>query len=120
MSKIIDFSQPPNLPHLEEQVQQFWQENGFDQSTRSIFFSDSLDDSKALAIQVFCQEKGIASAYGIGTFLTHTLTGHPGANIVIKLTRFDGIDVCKLSDISEKRSGKSEAIAQALNELQIV
>src|SRR3990167_9265019 len=26
MTKIIDFSQPPNLPHLEEQVQQFWQE----------------------------------------------------------------------------------------------
>ena len=73
---------------------------GIDTKTKTLLFSDSLDFEKADKLyRRFC--KDINVAFGIGTYLSND-TKVPALNIVMKVTKCNGMDVAKISDTAGK------------------
>lgn len=73
---------------------------GIDPKTKTLLFSDSLDFERADKLyRYFC--KDINVAFGIGTYLSND-TKVPALNIVMKVTRCNGMDVAKISDVEGK------------------
>ena len=73
---------------------------GIDPKTKTLLFSDSLDFERASAIYEYFKGK-TRVAFGIGTYITND-TSVPSLNIVMKITRCNGCDVAKLSDVEGK------------------
>jgi nicotinate phosphoribosyltransferase len=106
-----------------EKAIKHWLTHGIDPLSKTIIFSDGLDDK--VATKIANHFKGRTKiAWGIGTFLSNDVGLNP-LSIVIKLSRCRllgsnrWIDVVKLSDNPEKHSGKKKAIAHAKYELGI-
>jgi nicotinate phosphoribosyltransferase len=100
----------------------FYDSINIDSQTKSIVYSDSLNDDRAIELLETFNEMFII-AFGIGTYFTNDVGVKP-LNIVIKLFRcwVDGElrEVVKLSDTPGKNNGTQEAIAQTLQDLDLV
>lgn len=98
----------------------YWKNLGIDPKTRTIIFSDGLNDEKAVEIASTLSDK-INCLFGIGTFLTNDV-GAWALNIVIKLTKANfgkgWRGTVKLSDNPNKRTGHPSDIERALMEIQ--
>jgi nicotinate phosphoribosyltransferase len=87
---------------------------GIDPKTKTIVFSDSLNDQKAIEINEHCKDR-IKTAFGIGTFLTNDC-GYTPLNMVIKLAQvtLNGartVNCVKLSDSPGKYTGDPQEVA---------
>lgn len=83
-----------------------------DPKHKTIVFSDSLNPT--LALELWNAFSGrIKVSFGIGTDLTNSVPGSPALNIVIKLTKCNGVWVVKLSDSPSKAIGESDALRVA-------
>jgi len=87
---------------------------GIDPLSKTIIFSDGLNINEVARIHEFCIGK-IKDGYGIGTHFSNDVGATP-LNIVIKMIAAQPtvnepwINTCKLSDVSGKHTGASEAI----------
>ena len=96
---------------------------GIDPLSKTIIFSDGLNEEKVKIIAQHCQGK-IKISFGIGTNFTNDVGVKP-MNIVIKMTEAlpDGelwTPVVKLSDEPMKHTGNEQSIALAKTILQIL
>lgn len=83
-----------------EKMLEQYRKLGIDTKTKTLLFSDSLDFERADKLyRYFC--KDINVAFGIGTYLSND-TKVPALNIVMKVTRCNGMDVAKISDVEGK------------------
>ena len=73
---------------------------GIDPKTKTLLFSDSLDFERAHQIYEELKNK-CKVAFGIGTYISND-TKVDSLNIVMKVTRCNGMDVAKISDIKGK------------------
>lgn len=81
---------------------------------KTIVFSNALRaDVDVPVLQAYCQGK-IGCSFGIGTNLTNDFgPDAPALNMVIKLTKLNGVPVVKLSDDRSKGCGDSDALRVA-------
>lgn len=78
---------------------------GIDPKTKTLLFSDSLNFERA--DELFRYFNGRAKvAFGIGTYLSND-TDVDALNIVMKVTRCNGMDVAKISDVDGKNMCKN-------------
>lgn len=83
-----------------EKMLEQYRKFGIDTKTKTLLFSDSLDFERADKLyRYFC--KDINVAFGIGTYLSND-TKVSALNIVMKVTRCNGMDVAKISDVEGK------------------
>ena len=83
-----------------EKIIKHYKELGIDPQTKTLLFSDSLNFQKA--DKIFRYFRGKAKvAFGIGTYISNDTDVEP-LNIVMKVTKCNGQDVAKLSDIEGK------------------
>lgn len=88
-----------------ERIIKMYEGYGIDPRTKKLVFSDGLDIDKV--IELHRQFVGrIQVIFGVGTNLTNDL-GNPVLHIVMKLTKCNGQDVCKLSANPAKASCKN-------------
>lgn len=74
---------------------------GIDPTTKTLLFSDSLNFEKA--DKLFNYFKGRAKvAFGIGTYISNDTNKSTPLNIVMKVTRCNGMDAAKISDTPGK------------------
>ncbi len=90
---------------------------GIDPQSKTIIYSDGLNDNLCLEINNYCKGK-IKASFGIGTFFTNnSFKNSPALNMVIKLNSVfhNSFEVftCKLSDSRGKEQGNEEAIRVA-------
>lgn len=95
---------------------------GIDPLTKTIIFSDSLNEEKVEQIMRYCKGR-IRLSFGIGTNFTNDV-GLPPMNIVIKMTEAlpdsePWTPTIKLSDVQGKHSGNEKVIELAKAVLQI-
>jgi len=83
-----------------------YNELGIDPKTKTLLFSDSLDFERATALNEYFKEK-TKVAFGIGTYISND-TKVPALNIVMKITKCNGMDVAKISDTPGKGMCKNE------------
>ena len=79
---------------------------GIDPTTKTLLFSDSLNFEKADKIARYFDGKAKV-AFGIGTFIANDTYAEP-LNIVMKVTKCNGLDVAKLSDVEGKGMCKDQ------------
>lgn len=79
---------------------------GIDPATKTLLFSDSLNFEKADKIARYFDGKAKV-AFGIGTFIANDTYAEP-LNIVMKVTKCNGLDVAKLSDVEGKGMCKDQ------------
>ena len=83
-----------------------------DPTTKTLLFSDSLNFEKAT--NLYRHFKGKAkTAFGIGTYISND-TCVPALNIVMKVTKCNGIDVAKISDTPGKGMCKNPEYVEYL------
>jgi nicotinate phosphoribosyltransferase len=87
-----------------------------DPMSKTIIFSNGLDPETAIEINKYCQGK-IRSSFGIGTNFASDFNKISDANIkskamnmVIKMTKCDGVPVVKLSDTPGKEIGDPKMV----------
>lgn len=78
---------------------------GINPKTKTLLFSDSLDFKKANELFHYFNSRTNV-AFGIGTYISND-TDVPALNIVMKVTKCNGMDVAKLSDIDGKNMCKN-------------
>lgn len=78
---------------------------GIDPKTKTLLFSDSLNFKKANELFHYFNSRTNV-AFGIGTYISND-TDVPALNIVMKVTKCNGMDVAKLSDIDGKNMCKN-------------
>ena len=83
-----------------EKIIKHYEELGIDPKTKTLLFSDSLNFEKANKIFHYFKDKSKV-AFGIGTYLSNDTSVEP-LNIVMKVTKCNGQDVAKLSDVDGK------------------
>ena len=82
-----------------EKIIKHYKDLGIDPQTKTLLFSDSLNFKKA--DELFRHFRGKAKvAFGIGTYISNDTDVDP-LNIVMKVTKCNGQDVAKLSDVEE-------------------
>jgi nicotinate phosphoribosyltransferase len=79
-----------------------------DPLSKTIVFSDGLNVDKAIELNEWCKGK-IKCAFGIGTHFSNDVGATP-LNIVMKMTRCNGMPAVKLSDVDGKNTGDADAI----------
>lgn len=85
---------------------------GIDPKTKTLLFSDSLDFERADKLyRHFCKDANVA--FGIGTYLSND-TKVPALNIVMKVTKCNGMDVAKISDTQGKGMCKNPEYVEYL------
>jgi len=77
-----------------------YEELGIDPKMKTLLFSDSLDFERANEIRKYFKGR-VKIAFGIGTYLSNDTKEEP-LNIVMKVTKCNGQDVAKISDIKGK------------------
>ena len=78
---------------------------GIDPKAKTLLFSDGLDFKKATKLYHYFKDRAKV-AFGIGTYISND-TDVPALNIVMKVTKCNGQDVCKISDTSGKSMCKN-------------
>ena len=86
---------------------------GIDPLTKTLLFSDSLDFERATKIYRAYRNKAKV-AFGIGTFIANDTDVAP-LNIVMKVTKCNGQDVAKISDVNGKGMCKNAEYEDYLN-----
>lgn len=86
---------------------------GIDPHTKTLLFSDSLNFKRADELNKHFKDR-INIAFGIGTYLSNDTFVDP-LNIVMKVTRYNGQDVAKISDTSGKSLCKNKDYVDYLN-----
>lgn len=84
-----------------------------DARNKTLLFSDSLNFDKASAINAHFKGR-CKVAFGIGTYLSNDTDSSP-LNIVMKVTRCNGQDVAKISDVEGKGMCKNQDYVDYLN-----
>lgn len=79
---------------------------GIDSKTKTLLFSDSLNFEKATKIYRHFKDS-CKVAFGIGTYLSND-TSKGALNIVMKVTKCNGQDVAKISDVEGKSMCKNQ------------
>jgi len=103
---------------FKDKIIDHYKKLNIDTRSKTIVFSDSLTTKKACDIGYICRKSGVQSSFGIGThftndFCTDTIPYDKKSkplNMVIKLTKADGIPVVKLSDTPEKSIGDPKMV----------
>lgn len=85
---------------------------GIDPKTKTLLFSDSLDFERADALWHHFHND-INVAFGIGTYLSNDTKVSP-LNIVMKVTKCNGMDVAKISDTDGKGMCKNQEYVEYL------
>ena len=86
---------------------------GIDPMSKTLLFSDSLDFERATRLyDRFSKEARVA--FGIGTFISND-TDEDALNIVMKVTKCNGQDVAKISDIEGKGMCRNAEYVDYLN-----
>ena len=85
---------------------------GIDPKTTTLLFSDSLNFEKATKICRYFKGR-CKVAFGIGTYLSND-TSVEALNIVMKVTKCNGQDVAKISDVEGKSMCKNESYVDYL------
>lgn len=88
-----------------EKLIEHYDKLGIDLKTKTLLFSDSLNFDKANDIYRRFSDR-INVAFGIGTYLSNDTKVDP-LNIVMKVTKCNGQDVSKLSDVDGKQMCKN-------------
>ncbi len=83
-----------------------YQSLGIDPRTKTLLFSDSLNFEKATKLCRYFKDR-CKVAFGIGTYLSND-TSIPPLNIVMKVTKCNGQDVAKVSDVEGKSMCKNQ------------
>ncbi|MDO4499907.1 MAG: nicotinate phosphoribosyltransferase [Erysipelotrichaceae bacterium] len=83
-----------------------------DPKDKLLLFSDSLNFEKATALNRYFKDK-IKVAFGIGTYISNDTKVSP-LNIVMKVTKCNGMDVAKISDTPGKEMCKNPAYVEYL------
>lgn len=83
-----------------EKIVKHYQDLGINPKTKTLLFSDSLNFKKADEIFRYFRDK-TKVAFGIGTYISNDTDVEP-LNIVMKVTKCNGQDVAKLSDVEGK------------------
>lgn len=86
---------------------------GINPRTKTLLFSDSLDFERATALYDYFKDKAKV-AFGIGTFISND-TDEEALNIVMKITKCNGMDVAKISDVAGKGMCKNPDYVDYLN-----
>lgn len=95
-----------------EKIIKHYKDLGIDPQTKTLLFSDSLNFKKA--DEIFRYFRGRAKvAFGIGTYISNDTDVEP-LNIVMKVTKCNGQDVAKLSDVEGKGMCKSPEYVEYL------
>ena len=95
----------------EKMIEQY-KKLGIDPKTKTLLFSDSLDFERADKLyRHFCKDANVA--FGIGTYLSND-TKVPALNIVMKVTKCNGMDVAKISDTEGKGMCKNPEYVEYL------
>lgn len=95
----------------EKMIEQY-KKLGIDPKTKTLLFSDSLDFDRADKLyRHFCKDVNVA--FGIGTYLSND-TKVPALNIVMKVTKCNGMDVAKISDTEGKGMCKNPEYVEYL------
>ena len=90
-----------------------YQKHGVNPHDKTLLFSDSLDFERAT--RIYKEVKPYAGvAFGIGTYLSNPLDNP--LNIVMKVTKCNGHDVAKLSDVEGKGMCKNDKYVAKLRE----
>lgn len=79
-----------------EDIIKMYERLGIDPKTKTLLFSDSLNFEKADMIARHFRDR-INVAFGIGTYISNDTCATP-LNIVMKVTKCNGMDVAKISD----------------------
>lgn len=95
-----------------DKIIKHYEELGIDPQTKTLLFSDSLNFKKADEIFRYFQGKAKV-AFGIGTYISNDTDVEP-LNIVMKVTKCNGQDVAKLSDIEGKGMCKNPEYVEYL------
>lgn len=95
-----------------DKIIKHYEELGIDPQTKTLLFSDSLNFEKADKIFRYFQGKAKV-AFGIGTYISNDTDVEP-LNIVMKVTKCNGQDVAKLSDIEGKGMCKNPEYVEYL------
>lgn len=96
-----------------EKLIKHYNDLGVDPKTKTLLFSDSLNFDKAHEIYEHFKDR-CKVAFGIGTFLTND-TNVKALNIVMKVTKCNGMDAAKISDDRGKGICKNEDYLSYLN-----
>lgn len=83
-----------------EKIISHYESLNIDPKNKTLLFSDSLDFKKASSIYAYFKDR-CKVAFGIGTYISND-TAMPSLNIVMKITKCNGSDVAKLSDVEGK------------------
>ena len=95
-----------------EKIIKHYKDLGIDPQTKTLLFSDSLNFKKA--DEIFRYFRGKAKvAFGIGTYISNDTDVEP-LNIVMKVTKCNGQDVAKLSDVEGKGMCKNPEYVEYL------
>ncbi|MCQ2914421.1 MAG: nicotinate phosphoribosyltransferase [Alphaproteobacteria bacterium] len=86
---------------------------GINPKDKTLLFSDSLNFERASELYNYFKDK-TRVAFGIGTYISNDTDVEP-LNIVIKVTKCNGTDVAKLSDVLGKGMCKSEEYVEYLH-----
>ena len=95
-----------------DKIIKHYEDLGIDPQTKTLLFSDSLNFEKADKIFRYFQGKAKV-AFGIGTYISNDTDVEP-LNIVMKVTKCNGQDVAKLSDIEGKGMCKNPEYVEYL------
>ncbi|MDE6748916.1 MAG: nicotinate phosphoribosyltransferase [Lachnospiraceae bacterium] len=95
-----------------DKIIKHYEELGIDPQTKTLLFSDSLNFEKADKIFRYFQGRAKV-AFGIGTYISNDTDVEP-LNIVMKVTKCNGQDVAKLSDIEGKGMCKNPEYVEYL------
>lgn len=88
-----------------EKIIAHYNDLGIDPATKTLLFSDSLSFEKAAVIYEHFKDR-CKVAFGIGTYIANDTCAEP-LNIVMKVTKCNGMDVAKLSDSDGKNMCKN-------------
>ena len=89
-----------------EKILEHYKTLGINAKDKTLLFSDSLNFDKATKIYEHFRDR-CKVAFGIGTYLSND-TCYEALNIVMKVTRCNGQDVAKISDVEGKGMCKNE------------
>ncbi|KAG8927388.1 nicotinate phosphoribosyltransferase [Tulasnella sp. 417] len=104
------------------QAKATWQKLGVNPRDKLLVFSDSLDLDACFKIKKACDEEGLQSAFGVGTFLTNDFKKLSNGEksmpicIVIKIGLINGKECIKIGDDITRNTG-DEATMRAIKEL---
>lgn len=85
---------------------------GIDPKRKTLLFSDSLTFERAHEIYNYFKDRA-GVAFGIGTYLSND-TDEEALNIVMKVTKCNGMDIAKISDVKGKGMCKNPAYEEYL------